>query len=237
MRVLRALSPLLAVAVLSCGESGSRAVRPIEAIFLVSGATGTQFRLGSDPARCGGQTGLRAANADHQFGDRIFEAPFTFVLENAFQPLAGTFEALDEPITVTLALGTTPVRAEVAVMPGQCVTVATRDAGLPDPDVRGPEVRFEVLAVEPPTTVSVSATLGDESATNLTDCIIDGVSFDGCRTPAIFFIEDPQETVSGVFSKYSSQNRDAVLRAELYVDGRLEDSETDDGDLVVSHDL
>ncbi|HSD10004.1 MAG TPA: hypothetical protein VLF14_03415, partial [Candidatus Binatia bacterium] len=113
MRCGHALLALAAVSALSvggCGKGGSRASRPIEVLYRVSGPSGTSFRiLTAAEARPECPRGdMRARNAVHRFGDRVFQAPHLFILENAFQPTSATFELpADEtnPISIDLFLG------------------------------------------------------------------------------------------------------------------------------------
>jgi len=217
----------LAVLVSGCGESGVRESRPIEVIFFVGGPTGARFRVDA----------LQAANADHRFGDRVFEAPHFFVLENVRQPVSGIFQALDEPIRVTLALGspTSSLGQEGqsrTIEPGQSDnSVGT---GTPAPDPRGVEARFEVTSTG---TVGFTAILGDQNATNLTSCVLPSEIAQNCLTPATFFLENPQKTVSAVFTKLATENPDARLDVNLFLDDRLAETESAKGDVVIAHDL
>lgn len=213
-----------------CGGSGTRETQPIEVIFFVDGPEGARFRVEA----------IHAANADHRFGEREFAAPHFFVLENARQPVRGWFEPLDDPIRVTVALGapTTALGSE-----GETRTISPGDedrsvgTGHPSPEPSGPEVRFEVTAGDDGAHVGFTATVGDRNATVITSCVLPPAIAPNCFTPATFFIENPRGTVSGLFTKFASENPDIAIRADLIVDGSLRDTDSGRQDAVVSVDL
>lgn len=226
---------LLTVLLASCAvdKGGSRETRPIEVAFRVTRPSNAAFSV----------VALQADNADHRFDDSVLETPYLFVMENALQPVSGTFENLDPslPITVELYFGTDLVKTE-EIAPGTCCTVAL-DRGCAqateicdDPPVinTGKEVKFELVSIRGSVNVGFSATLGDENATNITAC---AAASDVCRTPAVFFLENASGFVSGVFNKLSDQDPSAYLEVELYVNGDLKDSAKDKNQVVVSHDL
>jgi len=220
----------LLLACVACGESGQRETRPIEVLFFVDGPSGTPFRV----------TALQAANADHSFGDQVFETPYFFVLENSFQPVSGTFEALEDPISVTFALGS-PTSAlgqegeTKTIVPGGLDNSV--GAGQPDPRVRGHEARFDVTSIAGPINVGFTATLGDQKGTNITTCALPNDVAQSCMTPTTFFLENPQTTLSGVFTKLFGESPDAELKVELFLDGKLVRTATGTGDVILSKDL
>lgn len=237
-----------------CGESGSRDSRPIEVIYYVSGPQGLPFQVLPEPIPgCAQSAGIQAANADHRFGQRIFRVPHFFVLENALQPVRAVFVNVNdspspESMRVDLYFGTNLQATAPEVPPGECVTVTGEPGRVPDPVV-GREVRIEVCSRAPDgdrnapcesdypdAGVAFFASVGDIKATNLTSCQILPVA-ESCRTRATFFIEDAKEVVSAVFSKLGAQDPNSIMRAELYVNGRLEDVSTGSGDIIVQHDL
>jgi hypothetical protein len=256
---MRRLPIPLAVAIVSlltidCGKSGSRDTRPIEVIYYVSGPQGLPFQVLPEPIPgCAQGAGIQAANADHRFGQRIFRVPHFFVLENAFQPVRAVFVNVDdspdpESMRVDLYFGTNLQATAPDVPPGECVTVTGEPGRVPDPVV-GRQVRIEVCSRAPDGNrnapcesdypdagVAFFASLGDIQATNLTSCQILPVA-ESCRTRATFFIEDAKEIVSAVFSKLSGQNPNSIMRAELYVNDRLENVDTGSGDIIVQHTL
>jgi hypothetical protein len=246
---------LAALALLAaCGESGSRATRPAEVLYRVSGAEGTRFRFVSVTDVCTNArdepitaTGIQGANADHQFGDRVFQAPHFFVLENAFQPIRGAFLVPDEettPIRVDLFLGL-ELRRGLEISPGDCEIV---DTGSPVPQGVGREVRIELCAslIEipqgarcgdfPDDFVGFFVSFGDRAATNITSCVARPVA-EACRTPATLFIERAQDQVTAVFDPLLTENPDAILQAELYVDGVLVDINSGPRNVLVEEDL
>lgn len=248
------VSALLLVVVAGCGKSGSRATRPIEVIYYVNAPEGTRFQLleNADPAACGSNgIGIQAANAQHLFGDRVFRAPHFFIDENADQPVRAVFVNLDEsanpePISINLFLGPNLQASTPPIFPGECDTVGTDDDDTLEPVIRGDVVRIEVCSRPPDADtnvpcadeealdarVSFFASLGDLKDSNLTNCNILPVA-ESCRTPATFFIENPQEVVSAVFEKLSDQNPDATMRAELYINAKLEDTNTGGNTVIV----
>jgi len=216
-----------------CGESGERETRPIEVLFSVSRPSGLDFEV----------LALQAQNADHRFEGRSFETPHLFVMENATQPVRGMFRNLDpeNPLTVELIFGTDLVSRQ-EIPPGACCTVepgadcssATETCEPIEAMPMRREIRFEVFSLSAVANIGFSATIGDQFATNITSCSLDGYV---CTTPATFYIEDAQEVVSGVFTKFSNQDPTVVLQADLYVDDQLRDTDSGKGDLVVSYDL
>ncbi len=253
------LTAFLALACFACGERGSREVRPIEVLYYVSGGPGIPFRFRQEPSssECGSVgAGLQSANADHQFGERIFETPHFFVLENESQPVRAVIENIDDasglPLDVYLYFGYN-LRTRETIDPGECRTVgsADPDAILPE-RVVGPEVRIEICSPDDPANipcvpapgqapltdhhVAFFATVGDLEASNITSCQTVPVA-QTCRSPATFFMEDAAETVSAVIGVSDFQPPEAVLRVELHVDDNAVDISTGSGDIVVSHDL
>jgi hypothetical protein len=244
-----------AVACAGCGKSGSGDYRPIEVLFFVSGPSGTQFQMAAEPQPdCGSDgTGIQDANGDHQFGDRVFHTPHLFVLENALQPVRGVFQVPPENqigIGIDLFLGPSVEMATSGeIDPGACATVGTDTENTLEPVVTGPEIRVEVCAASDQSGASIPcaentadpniaffATIGDIRGTNVTSCTLLPVA-ESCRTPATFFLENPKESVSAVFSKLGDQDRDAVLRAELYVSERLKDTQTSRQNVIVKSDI
>lgn len=268
---------LLGLLLAACGESGSRATHPVEVLIQVSGIQGTAFTV----------SGLSAANAAHDLAAAMtcisddpgkrqscrsdadcpgstcaptFVTPRLFVLENAYQPVRGTFRNIDprNPVRIDLVAGTFShsgdlqsgqycvIGTDVACIPTDpCVLSlpASEPGALPTPTpcqptptpVRssGQEVRFEVYSVDSTTSLAFTASLGDLTATNLTSCAISPIA-GSCQTPTTFFVEDAEGTASGIFTKIAYQNRDVAMQVDLYIDGTLVDSErtksSDDSD-------
>lgn len=241
------IAALLVAAALAagCGTSGGNELEPIEVLYYVSGGPGLQFEFAStaNPGACGSSgTGIQSANASHQFGDRIFQTPHLFVLENNRQPVRAVIRNLSAiPIQVDLFLGFTQVvgGSEGLIQPGQCRTIASDDTSSLDPNPRGPEIRVEVCS---PTTgvstpcldsttdrsIAFFATTGDLRASVFTNCILTPI-LDACRTPATFFWERPEDQYDAVVSVNPGQNPDgeprAQLRLELFVNDVRRDFE------------
>lgn len=241
------LAAALVFAGAACGESGSRETRPAEVLYRVSGSGGTRFRIGTDTDDCLGASGIQSANADHQFGDRVFEAPHFFIFENVFQPIRGAFLVPDDetsPINVDLFLGL-QLRSVAAVNPGQCRPVET---GVPVVEPGNREVRIEVCASVTGIPqgahcgdfqddfVGFFISIGDSESTNLTSCAARPVA-EACRTPATVFIEEPKDQVNAVFDTLASENPDAVLRVELYINDELVDASSGARNVIVKHEF
>ncbi len=214
---------------LGCGESGQRETLPIEVIFYVSGVSGTTFRVES----------LQAANADHRFGDREFRTPYFFVMENAFQPVSGSFFLPADqpaPITVNLFLGNI-LRKTVDIQPG---TSAPVSEGTPAPKPTGREVRFDVTSVAGAANIGFDVTLGsvgEQHATIFTNCDVRQVAAEFCSTPATFFLEDPRDQVTGDFTKLPGQDADSVFKVDFFLDGRLLRSGSDNEEVAINEFL
>jgi len=215
------------------GESGGRETRPVEVLFHINRPSGARFEV----------VALQSANADHRFEGRVFETPQLFVLENATQPVVGIFRNMDPtlPLTVEMAFGT-DIANRQEIPPGACCTVgAGRDCTNATPvcdDVATPparqEIRFEIFSVSGSQNIGFSATLGDQKDTNITAC---AVASDICRTPAIFFLEDAHDIVSGVFSKFADQDPSSGFQVDLYVNDSVADSGSSTQNVIVSRDL
>ena len=240
-RLLLALAPLLLTAACGTSDDGSEA-RPIEVLYYVTGATGQQFEMVASPdATCGSLgTGIQSPNVDHQFGTRVFETPYLFVLENAHQPIRAVVRNLSpNDITVYLYLGLTLQigASEGLIQPGECRTIESDNTTNPPitPKPRGPETQVEVCSPKAGLVTSCLdnttsqdrsyayfATIGDLKASNLTNCILTPI-LDACRTPSTFFLENPFDAIAAVMSVNAGQNApgqpDAQIRAELYING------------------
>jgi hypothetical protein len=217
----------------ACGESGEQETRPTEVLFSITSPTGVKFEV----------VALQAENADHRFEGRLFEAPHLFLLENATQWVRGIFKNDDPelPLVVELRFGLDLVsRQEIppgaccAVTPGSDCSQATEVCDEVSPMPMSREVRFEAFSLSSATGIAFSATIGDETNTYITACAYGSAV---CQTPSTFFIEDAKNVVSGVFTKFSNQDPTTRFQVDLYVDGRLRDSKSGSGDVVVSYEL
>lgn len=234
----------LAFASLSCGSDGGSEARPIEILYYVSGGPDIAFEFASAPdVGCGSLgTGIQSPNASHQFGDRQFQSPHLFVLENARQPIRAVIRNLSAfPLQVDLFLGQVQAVGGDAgiIAPGECRTIASGTLTV-IPDQRGPEIRTEICSAvaglgtscleQPPApdrNIGFFASTGDLVASNITNCLLNPF-LDACRTPATFFWENPQEQFNAVMSVNPGQNPEgqpkATIRTELYVNGNLRDT-------------
>ena len=257
MRPLRAagFAALLLVAA-GCGGGGVQA-RPVETLLYVTGSTGLSFEFPEGDPACASvpppsptpnPSGIQAPNADHQFGDRIFQTPHLFVMENIQQPvravIKNTSPAGSGPLVVFLYLGLTPQVSNVMIEPGECKTVVTNDVLRLNPMPSGKQIRVEVCSpnipngldtlcdASPPSPDShfaFFATLGDIEATSITNCNLPsstGSILDACRTASTFFLEQPKDEIDVVMSVNPGQNPggpvpNAAVRLELHVDDQL----------------
>ncbi len=160
------LSALLLTAA-ACGTSGDGAeARPIEVLYFVSGGPNLTFEFVAAPdANCDSDgTGIQGFNLDHQFGDRVFQTPHLFVLENARQPIRAVIRNTSElPIAVDMFLGIVQVVGggdAGLIKPGACATIQSAPPattpcksapGRFPCDVRGPQVQVEVCSPRTPT--------------------------------------------------------------------------------------
>lgn len=226
-----------------CGSSGTNPTRPVETSLYVSGVSGLgMFEFASADNPCPGQagTGIQAPNADHQFGDRVFQTPHLFVMENTLQPVRSVIHNVgDTDITANLFLGTQQQTGNVVIQPGECATVS--DGTLVNPQQEGPHIQIEVCSlplpegttscVHPPVPpdeadrhLAFVASLGDIANTNVTSCLLSGL-LTTCQSPATFFLQEPQEVVAVAMTVTSGQNPGgqppAQIRVELYKNGNL----------------
>lgn len=238
----------LTVWIAGCGNTNNAGTptteQPVEVLYYVSGGPQLQFEFAStaDPACGSSGTGIQSPNADHQFGDRTFQTPHLFVLENSRQPVRAAIRNLASiPIQVDLFVGLTQVVGgnEGVIQPGQCRTIASGNASGLDPNQRGPNIQVEVCS---PTTgvntpcldstadrnIAFFATTGDLRASVFTNCILSPI-LDACRSPATFFWERPKDQYDAVAMVNPGQNPEgqppAQLRLELFVNGEQQDFE------------
>jgi len=243
MRLRRwlSLAPLLLTAACGAGDNGANS-RFIEVSYYVTGGKGDQFEIASGTDPCNGFAGIQSPNTDHQFGGRIFQAPYLIVLENAKQPIRAAIRNLSsDPLNVNLFLGMQAriTGSEGTIQPGECRIIesaSTIDADGKSrftPAPKGPKTQIEVCS--PTESLGTScldsasgedrqyfyfAALGDIEATNLSNCALTGV-LDACQSPSTFFIENPQEQVSVAMKINPGQHPQGMdspqLRVELYI--------------------
>jgi hypothetical protein len=242
------LTAALAAALLSCGTTGGSEARPIEILYYVSGGPNLDFAFAETPdlAGCGSiGTGIQSPNSDHQFGTRVFQTPHLFVLENAHQPVRAVIRNLsDSPLQVDMFLGTLQQVGgdNGLIAPGECRTIASGAQPFQIKQI-GAEIRTEVCSptagldvpcLDQPQpadrNIAFFGSTGDLVASNITNCLLNPF-LDACRTPATFFWQNPQDQFDAVMSVNSGQNPGppapkATLRAELYVNGNLQEHAT-----------
>lgn len=240
-----------ALAAGGCGGNSGTISRPIETLIYVLGAQGATFEFAStaDPCDSPG-TGIQSPNADHQFGNRVFQAPHLFVLENIRQPVRAVIRNTSAtlPITAFLVLGQIVQvgETEATINPGECKEIITNDViNFPTPDPSSPEIRVEVCAPRVgdnglDLTMQCEETtdnwvwgyflsIGDVKATNISNCQFPPqppFTLDACQSPSTIFMEAPKDQVDAVMSVNPGQspggeNPTAQVRVELFVNGEL----------------
>jgi len=150
------------------------------------------------------------------------------------------------------------------IPPGACRSVSTFDdddemVGLAGPDVTRDDFRLEVcsflagtelpdgfrcqdLAPRGPTEIldagaNFLGTIGDLTASFLTQCLqLEGSERVQCRTPATFYLFDPQDQISAAMTRIRIQP-DSFMQADLYRGTRLLDSDRGSNDVVVRDDI
>lgn len=224
------LLPLVFLLVLAACTEDPSPTSPSEAQFFISPGTGDRMFVAQ----------VSAANASHVISMPL-TAPYTIFMENAFPPVQAIVETQDpdaiEDLQLTFGGETVPRIAE----PGQhfsgCPTDLTSSetcvnncpSNLAAPCVvpaPGPvEVRFDVFSVPPQ--VLFTANVGSINQDHLLST---------SSTPASIFLEEAEESASGVFTKFDSNTS---LSVNLYIDGVLRDSATvgpgNTGDAVVQY--
>lgn len=231
---------LLFALVSACGESGSNPPTYPEIRFQVEPLEGTAtFEVQS---LAGGQIEYTS------LAGTVFTATsiFNFVLEGAGPPYSGRFTQIGEgAIRVRLVVtGSGPDLFRVSEGPGTSVTVETVSDNPPALRPPNPEVRFDVCAPVPgvfschvddeqPGTFGIqfSGTMGDIDTTHQLGqrSAADPVP----TTPSIYFLQKPQEAVSGVFRSSNSNE----LVARLFINGTQESVAAGTADVVVRKDL
>jgi len=251
---------LVALGLGGCGETGSDPVQHPEARFDVRPTGQATFRVNS---LIGG--GVSHASVIGQ--DFTATAAFDFVLENAAPPFQGIFALVgtctnsqesctadadcapastcdfgDQQITVTLTVISPTSQTQVSdatLLPGKTTAMVTTGGvvtGTPGPS--NPEVRFDMCAPSsgaascsttsvPPGDfgVSFSGTLGDP----ITSHVVNGL------TPSIYFLEAPQENVNLVLDRVPFTGAELVV--QLFINGQLRQSQSNNGDVVIREDL
>jgi len=80
-------------------------------------------------------------------------------------------------------------------------------------------------------------TIGDLTASFLTQCLqLEGSERVQCRTPATFYMFEPQDQISAAMTRFRTQP-DSFLQADLYRGTRLLDSDRGSNDVVVRDDI
>jgi hypothetical protein len=250
-RFAAATAAALTLAAAGCGTSGGSISRPIETLIYVLGAQGATFEFAAtaDADACGSTgTGIQSPNADHQFGDRVFQAPHLFVLENTRQPVRAVIRNTSPtlPITAFLVLGqvvqvgATP---EGTINPGECKTIIANDVvRFPTPQPSSPEIRVEVCAPRIGDTLDLTMqcqastddwnwgyflSIGDVRTSNISTCQFPfqpPFTLDACQAPSTIFVQSPKDQINAAMSvnpgqSPGGQNPTAQVRVELFVNG------------------
>jgi hypothetical protein len=196
---------------------------------------------------------ISSSGARHELeAGRIFVLadgePTTFLVANAPPPYQARFAWVEDGCPDTsgvLQVSGFEVQgpsAEPQVLSAAqpAVTVVLRiDVDTPlSTEIEGTPVRFEVCSPVDANSACGGGPTGRAFTGNIGDAFTSHIlsqleSNDAATTPAIIFLEDARDRVSGIFRGLTDQR----LRGELYIDGDLEDEQNSDGDVVLDSDL
>lgn len=246
---------LIGAAVLSsitaCGNGGDDDY-PAQVLFTVTGTAGTGRTTFAVQQ-------LSSARTIHQLPGRTFTvdaSSVTFLLANAHPPYEGIFtrvaEASDagavaevDAVTIqateseTVELSAEQPTATVRLLPN-AGTLATERSGtdlrfeLCSPVEDVPDCRSTFANLSGISGRPFSGTIGDIRFSFIIDPLDVTQSNQAITTPAVLFMEKPEETVSGIFRGA----KDEELRAEMYINDRpIEDGVSTNSDIVLKEDL
>ena len=105
-------------------------------------------------------------------------------------------------------------------------------------EIESPRVRFEVCSPLGDASECDGGPTGRTFTGNIGDAFISHLlsqldSNDAATTPAVIFLENPRDRVSGIFRGIAEQR----LRGELYIDDDFVDSSISDADVVLADDI
>lgn len=132
--------------------------------------------------------------------------------------------------------------AEVQTLSAANPAVVVRlRADVPGPvaaEVESKPVRFEVCSPPASDAGCGGGPIGREFTGNIGDAFVSHIlseleSNDSATTPAVVFLENARDRVSGIFRGLTDQ----LLRGELYIDDELVDAQNSTGDVVLDKDL
>jgi len=172
----------------------------------------------------------------------VATGPFHIVLENAQTAYGGRFTRGDgsPDLNVTLSLVSAASQTSVSDSTlGQKDTASVAIGGAPpDPGDRDTsEVRFHICVPSPDSDACFSDTGSGTPGIPFTGTIGDAFSshlING-TTPSVYFLQGAKDTVNAAITRLGSTG--PSLRAELYIDGALKDTDTGTGDLIFREDL
>jgi hypothetical protein len=219
-----------------CGTTGSRPTLYPEVQFQVHPSGQSKFTVNE----------LDVGSVRHTFPagtSFTVTSTFYFYFENAPPPYSGTFtleDGGDIEVALLVTPGGNPGVSDTASGPGTTVTVST--GGSPSPTFATPipptqEVRFDVCV--PSLTPGTCFTEGDSG--------IFGLPFSGSvgdasqthqlngLTPSIYFLEGAQDSVNAFFRLTPTTGQRLV--AQLFINGTLEQTQSDTGDVLIKQDL
>ena len=234
MRTWRYRLLVLALVLAGCGDTkeGSHPEFFPEVRFVIEplgGQEGTTFAVDY----------IASGDSQHSFlPGRTFNAtePLGFFLDNAAPPYGASFTWLAgaEADIVLIVSGRTIQISPVRLGPNNSgpveIRTIERDGGVLARRTEKPEVRFDVIA--PPGTL-FQGTVGDFFTSYDVGFTVDDDERLQARAPAIIFLENARETVSAVVRNANGLE----ITIDLYINGKLVDTETANKDAIVKEDL
>lgn len=263
MKILRAACGLLALSVATlpgCG-SGNEPDLNYQVIYRVRAVEGaTTFRLVD--IRTGGS--IYTIPLDRNLFT-VESGTMTFLLANASPPYRAVFEWVSGGTAEINAIGVqntstlnVPLTADSVCQLGSegtrtgCARVdLARNEGPLALAPAGKAVRFELcspLVGADDCTVyddaadindndkwsrAYDGTIGDARISNIIGQIDNKQPPEIITTPTVIFLEKPEDNVSGIFRGVTDQ----LLKAQLFIDGNLKNSKTDESDIILSEDI
>ncbi len=168
--------------------------------------------------------------------------PFHIVYENAQPAYGGRFTRGDgsPDLKVTLGVITASNQTNVSdstLGPKDTATVITGGSPPRPEDLETSEVRFHICVPSPDRDACFSDSGSGTPGIPFTGTIGDTISSHQINgtTPSVYFLQKAQDTVNAAITRTGSKG--PSLRAELYINGILKDTQTGTGDLIFREDL
>jgi hypothetical protein len=207
---LRSLPLALVLVLAACGQDAAP-TSPREARFTVNPGAGDRlFSL----------VAITAGNASHEINASLL-APYTFFVENATAPVQGVFlpSSPSSVEDVQMVFGgetvprvvSDPSQNSPGCPPDPPGALCVNSGAVPVPVPARPEVRFDVSSM--PLSL-FTANVGSLNQDHL---------ITATQTPATIYLEGPEESASGVFTKIDPNT---TLTVTLLIDGIARSTDT-----------